>query len=66
MVVAAAQEIIRRHGAVRTLVYSAGTNVPNRFWSNGAPEDYERVLDVNLDRCRAGRSRGAAGDAFRP
>lgn len=48
MVVAAAQEIIRRHGAVRTLVYSVGTNVPNRFWSDGAPEDYERVLDVNL------------------
>jgi len=47
-VVAAAESITAAHGPVRTLVYSAGTNVRNRFWSDTTPEDYARVLDVNL------------------
>lgn len=36
-------------GAVDVLVYSAGTNVPNRFWSDTSPEDFARVVDVNLN-----------------
>lgn len=47
-VIAVAQGIEREHGAVRTLVYSAGTNVKNRFWADTTPEDYSRVLDINL------------------
>lgn len=45
---AAAERIHDEHGAVRTLVYSAGTNVRNRFWSDTTPHDFARVVDVNL------------------
>lgn len=44
----AASAIRREHGPIRTLVYSAGTNVPGRFWDRLTPEDYARVVDVNL------------------
>jgi NADP-dependent 3-hydroxy acid dehydrogenase YdfG len=47
-VVAAAHDIAAQHGPVRTLVYSAGTNVRNRFWNDTTPDDYARVLDINL------------------
>lgn len=47
-VVAAVGRIAEEHGPVRTLVYSAGTNVPNRFWVDNTPDDYARVLDINL------------------
>lgn len=36
------------HGPIDVLVYSAGTNVANRYWSDATPEDFARVLDVNL------------------
>lgn len=41
-------EIAARHGAIGVLVYSAGTNVTNRFWKDTTPEDFAQVLDVNL------------------
>ena len=44
----AAQRIADEHGTVGILVYSAGTNVTNRYWRDTTPEDYARVLDINL------------------
>ncbi|MDQ4213493.1 SDR family oxidoreductase [Microbacterium sp. ASV81] len=44
----AEERICAEHGPVRLLVYSAGTNVPNRFWEDTTPEDFARVVDVNL------------------
>jgi NAD(P)-dependent dehydrogenase (short-subunit alcohol dehydrogenase family) len=41
-------EIASAYGPVQVLVYSAGTNVANRFWHDTTPEDFARVLDVNL------------------
>ncbi|MER7447139.1 SDR family NAD(P)-dependent oxidoreductase [Microbacterium sp. NPDC097977] len=47
--VAQAAEVIGAdHGPVRTLVYSAGTNVRNRFWDDTSPLDFARVVDINL------------------
>jgi len=43
----AARELIE--GTVDVLVYTAGTNVPNRFWADTTPEDFARVVDVNLN-----------------
>lgn len=45
---AARATIERDLGPVDLLVYSAGTNVTNRFWNDTTPEDFARVLDVNL------------------
>jgi NADP-dependent 3-hydroxy acid dehydrogenase YdfG len=45
---AAAERVNAEHGPVRTLVYSAGTNVRNRFWSDTTPLDFARVVDINL------------------
>ena len=36
------------HGEVQVLVYSAGTNVTARYWSDTDPDGFARVLDVNL------------------
>jgi NADP-dependent 3-hydroxy acid dehydrogenase YdfG len=47
-VVAAHEAIVAAHGEVGILVYSAGTNVRNRYWADTSPADFERVLDVNL------------------
>ncbi|WP_144875004.1 SDR family oxidoreductase [Microbacterium sp. 1.5R] len=44
----AAERIHADHGPVRTLVYSAGTNVRNRFWEDTTPQDFARVVDINL------------------
>lgn len=44
----AAAAIARDHGTVRTLVFSAGTNVANRFWTDVAPGDIAQVMDVNV------------------
>jgi NADP-dependent 3-hydroxy acid dehydrogenase YdfG len=44
-----AAELIRaEHGVVESLIYSAGTNVRNRFWIDTTPDDYARVVDINL------------------
>lgn len=45
----AAERIAADHGPVRTLVYSAGTNVRDRFWSDTAPADFARIVDINLN-----------------
>lgn len=47
-VAAAAAAIESVHGPVSVLVYSAGTNVPDRFWRDTSVAAYERVVDVNL------------------
>jgi NADP-dependent 3-hydroxy acid dehydrogenase YdfG len=44
----AAERIRADHGTIRTLVYSAGTNVSRRFWDDTTPGDFSRVVDVNL------------------
>lgn len=44
----AAEQIRAEHGVVGALIYSAGTNVRNRFWHDTTPEDYARVVDINL------------------
>jgi NADP-dependent 3-hydroxy acid dehydrogenase YdfG len=41
--------ILARHGAVDILVNSAGINVPNRFWKNVTSQDWEKVVDINLN-----------------
>lgn len=46
--VEAHRRIEAEFGTVRIAVYSAGTNVSNRYWSDTDPEDFARVLDVNL------------------
>jgi NADP-dependent 3-hydroxy acid dehydrogenase YdfG len=47
-VVAAHARIVADHGEVGILVYSAGTNVKNRYWADTTPADFAQVLDVNL------------------
>ncbi len=44
----AADAIADAHGVVRTLVFSAGTNVAGRFWTDVSPADIAHVMDVNL------------------
>lgn len=36
------------HGPVATLVFSAGTNVQERFWDEVTPSAIDHVMDVNL------------------
>jgi len=45
---AAHEQIAAEHGPVTVLVYSAGTNTPQRYWADTSPADFARVLDVNL------------------
>ncbi|WP_430591535.1 SDR family oxidoreductase [Humidisolicoccus flavus] len=40
--------ITKQFGGVDILVYSAGTNVTNRFWDDTTGDDFAHVLDVNL------------------
>lgn len=47
-VVTAHARIVAEHGEVGMLVYSAGTNVVNRYWADTTPDDFAHVLDVNL------------------
>lgn len=42
------ERISAQYGPVTVLVYSAGTNVSNRYWGDTDPADFSRVLDVNL------------------
>lgn len=46
--VAARDRITAEYGPIEILVYSAGTNTPNRYWADTSPEDFARVVDVNL------------------
>lgn len=44
----AGADLVARYGTVAVLVCSAGTNVPGRFWQDLRPEDFARVVAVNL------------------
>lgn len=44
-----AGDILAQHGRIDTLVCSAGTNVPNRFWSTLTPEAFAKVTAINLN-----------------
>jgi NADP-dependent 3-hydroxy acid dehydrogenase YdfG len=46
---AAAKAIIDRHGQIDVLVNSAGLNVPRRSWADVSMEDWDRVIDINLN-----------------
>lgn len=46
---AIADDLIARFGAIDILVANAGINVPNRSSANVTPEDFARVVDVNLN-----------------
>jgi NAD(P)-dependent dehydrogenase (short-subunit alcohol dehydrogenase family) len=48
-VAAAAQALIAAHGRIDLLVCSAGTNVPNRYWSALTPQAFAKVTAINLD-----------------
>lgn len=45
----AAESIIAAHGRIDVLVASAGTNVPKRFLSNAEGDDWDRVVQANLN-----------------
>jgi len=45
----AAKELIDRHGRCDILVNSAGVNVPKRFYKDLVPEDWDKVIGVNLN-----------------
>jgi len=44
-----AAELLARHGRIDVLVSSAGVNVPNRHWHQLTPEDWDRVIRIDLD-----------------
>ncbi len=45
----AAQELLDRHGGCHILVNSAGTNIPKRSYKELVPEDWDRVIGINLN-----------------
>jgi NADP-dependent 3-hydroxy acid dehydrogenase YdfG len=45
----AAKELLDRHGRCDILVNSAGVNVPKRYYKDLAPEDWDRVIGINLN-----------------
>ncbi|MCX7891538.1 MAG: SDR family oxidoreductase [Burkholderiales bacterium] len=44
-----AAEILERHGRIDILVNSAGTNVARRFYKELVPEDWDKVIAINLN-----------------
>src|SRR5687768_280664 len=38
-----------RHGHVDILVNSAGLNFPKRFWADTTPDNWQKVVGINLD-----------------
>lgn len=42
-------EILERHGRIDILVNSAGTNVAKRFYREVVPEDWDKVIGINLN-----------------
>lgn len=44
-----AAEVLARHGRIDVLVSSAGVNVPDRHWHQLTPEDWDRVIRIDLD-----------------
>jgi NADP-dependent 3-hydroxy acid dehydrogenase YdfG len=45
----AAQELLSRHGRCDVLVNSAGMNVPKRFYKDLTPDDWDKVIGINLN-----------------
>ena len=45
----AAKELLARHGRCDILVNSAGLNVPKRFYKDLAPDDWDKVIGINLN-----------------
>jgi NADP-dependent 3-hydroxy acid dehydrogenase YdfG len=45
----AAKELLARHGRCDVLVNSAGLNVPKRFYTDLTPDDWDKVIGVNLN-----------------
>jgi NADP-dependent 3-hydroxy acid dehydrogenase YdfG len=44
----AAKDLLARHGRCDILVNSAGLNVPKRFYKDLTPEDWDKVIGINL------------------
>lgn len=44
----AINEVVRRYGRLDVLVFAAGTNLPQRAISELSPDNWQRVIDVNL------------------
>jgi NADP-dependent 3-hydroxy acid dehydrogenase YdfG len=45
----AAKALLDRHGRCDILLNSAGLNVPRRFYKDLAPEDWDKVISINLN-----------------
>jgi NADP-dependent 3-hydroxy acid dehydrogenase YdfG len=45
----AAKELLARHGRCDVLVNSAGLNVPKRFYKDLTPDDWDKVIGINLN-----------------
>jgi NADP-dependent 3-hydroxy acid dehydrogenase YdfG len=48
-VMAVVERIDKAHGRLDILVASAGINVPKRHWGDVSTEDFDRVMDINLN-----------------
>ena len=44
-----AKDLLARHGRCDILVNSAGLNVPKRFYKDLTPEDWDKVIGINLN-----------------
>ena len=44
-----AKGLLARHGKVDILINSAGLNVPGRHWKDITAEDWQQVIDINLN-----------------
>jgi NADP-dependent 3-hydroxy acid dehydrogenase YdfG len=45
----AAEQIVARHGRIDVLVNSAGLNVPKRSWNDIDTENWDKLVDINLN-----------------